>query len=94
MVWRPCGRAAAAVTPSWATLAVVLMEAQVVPWRQRYAELESEQVRQFKQLQDELTKLKRLVVDLSLVKMMLQESSQKSLRPSRRRIVVKYLQTC
>lgn len=35
-------------------------------WKQRYAGLESDQVRQFKQLQDENTKLKRLVADLSL----------------------------
>ncbi len=32
----------------------------------------SEQVREFKQLQDENTKLKRLVADLSLDKVMLQ----------------------
>ena len=42
-------------------------------WKQRYAGLESEQVRQFKQLQEENTKLKRLVADLSLDKVMLQD---------------------
>lgn len=42
-------------------------------WKQRYAGLESEQVREFKQLQDENTKLKRLVADLSLDKVMLQD---------------------
>ena len=35
-------------------------------WKQRYGGLESDQVRQFRQLQDENTKLKRLVADLSL----------------------------
>ena len=42
-------------------------------WKQRYAGLESEQVRQFKQLQEENTKLKRLVADLSLDKVMRQD---------------------
>jgi putative transposase len=42
-------------------------------WKQRYAGLESEQVREFKQLQDENIKLKRLVADLSLDKVMLQD---------------------
>ena len=42
-------------------------------WKQRYAGLESEQVREFKQLQDERTKLKRLVADLSLDNVMLQD---------------------
>ena len=42
-------------------------------WKQRYAGLESEQDWQFKQLQDENTKLKRLVADLSLDKVILQE---------------------
>ena len=40
-------------------------------WKRRYAGLESEQVRQFKQLQEENAKLKRLVADLSLDKVML-----------------------
>jgi putative transposase len=42
-------------------------------WKQRYAGLESEQVRGFQQLQEEHTKLKRLVADLSLDKVMLQD---------------------
>ena len=42
-------------------------------WKQRYRGLESEQVREFKQLQDENAKLKRLVADLSLDKVMLQD---------------------
>lgn len=42
-------------------------------WKQRYAGLESEQVREFKQLQDENIKLKRLVAELSLDKVMLQD---------------------
>jgi len=42
-------------------------------WKRRYAGLESEQVRQFKQLQEENAKLKRLVADLSVDNVMLQE---------------------
>jgi putative transposase len=47
-------------------------------WKQRYAGLESEQVRAFKQLQDENAKLKRLVADLSLDKVMLQDVLSKN----------------
>ena len=42
-------------------------------WKRRYAGLESEQVRRFKQLQEENAKLKRLVANLSLGKVMLQD---------------------
>jgi len=42
-------------------------------WKKRYAGLESEQVREFKHLQEENAKLKRLVADLSLDKVMLQD---------------------
>lgn len=42
-------------------------------WKRRDAGLESEQVREFKQLQEENAKLKRLVADLSLDKVMLQD---------------------
>lgn len=50
-----------------------IAEQTFYPWKQRYAGLESEQVREFKQLQDENTKLKRLVADLSLDKVLLQD---------------------
>lgn len=49
-----------------------IAEQRFYRWKQRYAGLESEQVQEFKQLQDENTKLKRLVTDLSLDKVMLQ----------------------
>jgi len=42
-------------------------------WKRRDAGLESEQVREFKQLQDENAKLKRLVAEFSLDKVMLQD---------------------
>jgi putative transposase len=60
-------------------------------WKQRYAGLESEQVREFKQLQDENTKLKRLVADLSFRQSHAAGRTQNILRPSRKRIVVGYL---
>jgi putative transposase len=50
-----------------------IVELTFYRWKRRYAGLESEQVREFKQLQDENAKLKRLVVDLSLDKVMLQD---------------------
>ena len=42
-------------------------------WNRRYAGLESEQVREFKHLQDENVNLKRLGADLSLDTVMLQD---------------------
>ena len=47
-------------------------------WKRRYAGLESEQVREFKQLQEENAKLKRLIADLSLDKVMLQDVLEKN----------------
>ncbi len=42
-------------------------------WKRWYAGLESEQVREFKPLQEENAKRKRLVADLSLDKVLLQD---------------------
>ncbi len=42
-------------------------------WKKRYAGLESDQVRQYKQVQEENVRLKRLVAELSLDKVMLQD---------------------
>jgi putative transposase len=42
-------------------------------WKKRYAGLESDQVRQYKQVQEENSRLKRLVAELSLDKVMLQD---------------------
>ena len=53
-------------------------------WKQRYGGLESDQVRQFRPLQDENTKLKRLVADLSLDKVMLQDVLSKKFYGPRR----------
>jgi putative transposase len=46
-------------------------------WKKQYIGLESEQVREMKQLQDENSLLKQLVADLSLDKTMLQDVLRK-----------------
>ncbi len=48
-------------------------------WKKRYAGLESDQVRQYKQVQEENTRLKRLVAELSLDKVVLQDVLSKKL---------------
>jgi hypothetical protein len=53
--------------------------------------LEVDQVRQPKNLQEENTRLKQLVADLTLDKAMLQDVLSRNLGPSRRRQVVEYL---
>lgn len=53
------------------------------PWKRLYAGLESNQVRELKQLQDENSRLKKLVAELSLDKVILQEIAIKKWpRPS------------
>jgi putative transposase len=42
-------------------------------WKKQYAGLESDQVRELKQLQDENSRLKKLVAELSLDKAILQD---------------------
>ena len=46
-------------------------------WKNQYGGLEPAEVRELKQLRDENTKLKRLVADLSLDKVMLQDIASK-----------------
>ena len=48
-------------------------------WKKQYVGLEVDQVRQLKQLQEENTRLKRLVADLTLDKVMLQDVLGKKL---------------
>jgi len=47
-------------------------------WKKQYVGLEADQVRQFKQLQEENTRLKQVVADLTLDKTMLQDVLQKN----------------
>ena len=46
-------------------------------WKKQYAGMESDQVRELKQLQDENARLKRLVAELSLDKVILQDINAK-----------------
>ena len=48
-------------------------------WKRQYVGLEVDQVRQMKQLQEENTRLKQLVAELSLDKTMLQDVLRKKL---------------
>jgi putative transposase len=53
-------------------LRVGISEHSFYRWKKRYVRLEFDQVRQLKQLQEENTRLKQLVGDLTLDKAMLQ----------------------
>jgi putative transposase len=46
-------------------------------WKKQYAGMQSDQVRELKQLQDENVRLKKLVADLSLDKAILQDINSK-----------------
>ena len=47
-------------------------------WKKQYAGMQSDQVRELKQLQDENARLKRLVAELSLDKAILQDINSKN----------------
>jgi putative transposase len=52
-------------------------------WKKQYGGLQSDQVRELKQLQDENTRLKKLVAELSLDKAILQDVATKNWRGPR-----------
>ena len=52
-------------------------------WKKQYAGLQSDQVRELKQLQDENARLKKLVAELSLDKAILQDVATKNWRGPR-----------
>jgi putative transposase len=56
-----------------------ITEQTLYRWKKQYKGLETDQVRQIKQLQEENTRLKRLVAELSLDKTMLQDVLAKKL---------------
>ena len=58
---------------------VGITEQTLYRWKKQYKGLETDQVRQFKQLQEENARLKRLVAELSLNKTMLQDVLSKKL---------------
>lgn len=52
-------------------------------WKRQYAGMQSDQVRELKQLQDENARLKKLVAELSLDKAILQDIAAKKCGPAR-----------
>jgi putative transposase len=58
---------------------VGITEQTLYRWKKQYKGLETDQVRQFKQLQEENGRLKRLVAELTLDKAMLQDVLSKKL---------------
>jgi putative transposase len=56
---------------------VGISEQSFYRWKKVYGGLQPSEVRELKQLRDEVTKLKRLVADLSLDKVMLQDVIKK-----------------
>jgi len=65
------------MTVSDAARRVGVSEQAIYRWKKVYGGLESDQVRELKQLQDENTRLKKLVADLSLDKVILQDINAK-----------------
>ncbi len=61
------------------TRQVGISEQTFYRWKQRYTGLEVDQVRQLKQLREENVRLKRVVADLTLDKVMLQDVLSKKL---------------
>lgn len=66
-----------------------ISDATFYNWRKKYGGLGPSEVRRLRQLEEENVKLKRLVADLSLDKAMLQDVLAKTLRPSRKRTLVR-----
>lgn len=60
-------------------------------WKKQYSGLESEQVRELKQVLEENARLKKLVAELSLDKAVLQDVLSKNPRPSLMKQVVDYV---
>ena len=56
-----------------------ISDATFYKWRQKYGGLGPSELRKMKQLEEENSKLKRLVADLSLDKIMLQDALSKKL---------------
>ena len=72
---------AAGVTVGDVCRQVGVSEQTFYRWKKEYSGMLPSEARELKQLRDENTKLKRLVADLSLDKVMLQDVVQKVLKP-------------
>ncbi|MCO7227616.1 IS3 family transposase [Pleionea sp. CnH1-48] len=70
-----------------------IAEGTFYAWKKKYSGLESDQVRELKQLREENERLKRVVADLTLDKVMLQDlNSRKLVSAPQRRLAVRSLQ--
>ncbi|MDN7638789.1 IS3 family transposase [Burkholderia cepacia] len=66
-----------------------ISEATFYNWKKKFGGLGPSELRRLRQLEEENTKLKRLVADLSLDKAMLQDVlGKKALKPARRRMLI------
>jgi len=65
------------MTVADATRHIGVAEQRFYRWKKIYAGLQPDQVRELKQLQEQNARLKRLVADLSLDKIMLQDISSR-----------------
>ncbi len=65
------------LTVAEASRQIGVSEQAIYRWKKIYGGLESDQLRELKQLQDENGRLKRLVADLSLDKVILQDITAK-----------------
>lgn len=69
-----------------------IAEATFYCWKRVYVGMGVFEIRQLKQLEDENTKLKRLVADLRLDKTMLEDPKKKAVKPARCRELVRHLE--
>ena len=67
-------------------------DATFYAWKKKYAYRGESELRRLRQLEEENSRLKRLVADLSLDKHMLSEALPKNLRPARRRELAQWFQ--
>ncbi len=70
---------------------VGVSQATFYAWKKKYAGVGVSELRRLRQLEDENKKLKQLVADLSLDKVMLQGVLKKALRPAQRKQLVGHL---
>ena len=57
-------------------------------WRQEYGGLKTDQVKRLKELEQENTRLRRAISDLTLDKLILQEAARETSSPARRRACI------
>ena len=68
-----------------------MSQATLYAWKKKYGGIGVTELRRLCQLEDENRKLKQLLADLSLDKVMLQDVLKKALRPTQRKELVGHL---